>query len=371
MIYLINKECFELRPPVISTTLILSDLGYNLTVICSGINDYWKSELSNRNISVVVIPDSAHRTSRICKIIEYYQYSGKVLKTILNNGFSKESDLIWAIGGNTIVALCRILRKYKFILQIQEMHEYDTLFLKAFGRIINDAQAVFLNEYNRCAIYKVWFKMEKTPFVLPNKPYFLPNSQDLERLVDKYENMLDVFRRKKVILYQGIIHSERNMTVFIKSISEMGDEYRIVLLGKDRGLVSHYKSIAPNIIHYESLPAPDYLVFTYLAYMGIVTYDPYQLNTTFCAPNKIYEYASFGKPVLGNNIPGLQPIAKYHAGILVDENNGDAIKEAIREIDTNYAYYSEGASLFFKDTDNVKTIHNVLKSINVIGDNVK
>lgn len=363
MIYIINKEQFHQRPPVISTTLLLSDMGHDITLICSGINGYWKEALKERGINVIVIPDSKYRSNKIGKVIEYCTYSKKVREVLEECGVRKDIDLVWMIGGNTITAMCRGVTDFRYVMQIQEMHETDPLYLKAFGKIINKAELVFLNEYNRCAIFQVWYRLAKTPYTLPNKPYFLPKVEQLDALKRKYSKQLQIFKEKKVILYQGIIHSERDITTFVKTISRMGDKYQLVLLGKDRGIVSHYKEINPHIIHIESLPAPDYLVFTSMAHIGLVTYDPLQLNTTYCAPNKIYEYSAYGKPIIGNNIPGLQPINNFNAGCLVNENNEDEIRSAILKIDANYNNYSNGANNLFAQTDNKDTISKALLEI--------
>lgn len=54
-IILIHKANFPNRPPVINSTLILSNLGYDVTLITEGLNDYWDEELKSRNIKVCVV----------------------------------------------------------------------------------------------------------------------------------------------------------------------------------------------------------------------------------------------------------------------------------------------------------------------------
>ncbi len=359
-IFIINKEIFHRRPPVISTLLILSDLGYDITLICSDINSHWAEELKKRKINIYIINDLNNRSNKIIKYVEYYNFRKKVEKYLKDNYSSDNNDLLWVIGGNTIMSFGTCLKKYHFVLQIQEMHEKNKIYLKTFEKIINDAELVFMNEYNRCAIYRVWFQMKKTPIVLPNKPYFIPNETELESLKQKYSDNLKSFREKKVILYQGTIHLGRDLTNYAKAISKLGDDYQMVLLGKDWNTVHIYREFCPNLVHIDFMPAPDYLVLTSMCFIGLVSYDPLILNNTFCAPNKIFEYGAYSKPMLGNNIPGLQTISHNNAGVLVDENNVDEIAEAIKMIDINYESYCKGSYSLYCGTDNKMTIKNAL-----------
>ena len=57
---------------------------------------------------------------------------------------------------------------------------------------------------------------------------------------EKYAEQLKVFDEKKVILYQGIIARERDLSSYIKAVKELGPEYQFVLLGSDYGMVDEY-----------------------------------------------------------------------------------------------------------------------------------
>ena len=97
--------------------------------------------------------------------------------------------------------------------------------------------------------------------------------------------------------------------------------------------------------------------------MGIICYDSSILNNAFCAPNKIYEYSAFGKPVLGNNIPGLKVLEDMRFGKVVDENNAESIMTAIKDIEKAYSDYSESAGLFYSKCDNKITISKAIETL--------
>ena len=84
------------------------------------------------------------------------------------------------------------------------------------------------------------------------------------------------------------------------------------------------------------------------------------MNNAFCAPNKIYEYTAFGKPVIGNDIPGLKQLEAAKASVLVNEDSVDSIVEGIRKIELSYQRYSDSAIDFFESCHNEETIANAI-----------
>jgi glycosyltransferase involved in cell wall biosynthesis len=238
------------------------------------------------------------------------------------------------------------------------------------GKVIHKAKTVFMPEYNRTILYQIWFKLKQRPVVLPNKPYFIPSRELLEQLKERYWDKIGIFQNKKIILYQGLIHFERDLSNYIKAIKSIKEEYQLVLLGHDYGILKQYLEIDPELIHIDFIPAPDYLLFTSLAHIGIVTYDPYGLNTAYCAPNKIYEYAAFSLPMLGNDIPGLKNIFEQRKiGVIVDENDENSIINGILEISNHLKKYKEQTRRFYESVDNTKIINNILNKVN--NENIK
>lgn len=360
-IIIINKEIFQNRPPVISTLLSLSDLGHNVTLVSVNINDYWRDELKKRHVDFYIIPDRKKR-NKIAKVFEYLNFKNKTL-TFLNRVVKdKNKTLLWIIGGSTVFCLDKSLKKYRFVLQLQELYEENASYKRVFKRVINNADAVFVNEYNRSVLYQCWYNMKKRPYVLPNKPYFIDTNTfyDLSSYMDVV--ILKNIKTSKVILFQGQIVSYRDLTPYIKAAKEMGG-YQIVLLGNEYGMVEKYRKIDDRLIYINKIPAPQYLGVTALSHICLITYDPHSLNNSYCAPNKIFEYGAYGKPMIGNDIPGLKVIEEYHAGILVDEGNIESVKEALKKIECDYKAYSDGAKALFNSVDNNSTIAAVIDTM--------
>lgn len=53
-----------------------------------------------------------------------------------------------------------------------------------------------------------------------------------------------------------------------------------------------------------------------MASIGVMSYSPHQkthagvVNALYCAPNKIFEYGKYGKPMIANDVPALKYILK-------------------------------------------------------------
>ena len=137
-IIIINKEIFQNRPPVISTLLSLCDLGHNVTLVTVEINDYWRNELQKRSVSIHVVSEKKN-ANRIEKVFEYLNFKNQVFKCLTKDGIDRGNALLWVIGGNTIFCLGDKLKKYRYILQIQELHEHNNRYLSAFSKVINNA----------------------------------------------------------------------------------------------------------------------------------------------------------------------------------------------------------------------------------------
>lgn len=361
-IIIVNKEILQNRPPVLSTLLSLSDLGHDVSIVCVDINEYWRKELAKRGIEYFIIPDKKKR-NKLSKIFEYLNFKKKAL-SYLSDSVDDNNTLLWVIGGNTIYCLGGNLKKYKYILQIQELHENNKKYLKAFSKIINDAEYVFMNEYNRTVLYQCWFNLKVRPLVIPNKPYFVPTETEINNLKDKYHNELAVFEKYKVILYQGHIGPERDLTSFVRAVKELGSEYRLVCLGPDHNTICKYQSIDSNVVHIPFIPAPDYLLFSSKALVGIVTYNSDSINNCYCAPNKIWEYSAFSLPMLCNDIPGLKyTVEQSGAGVCVNEYDSRDIKNAILHISNNIEKFRRNAKVFFESANNRDIIENALNNL--------
>ena len=103
---------------------------------------------------------------------------------------------------------------------------------------------------------------------------------------------------------------------------------------------------------------------TSCADIGVAVYQENSLNNLFCAPNKIYEYAGFGIPTIGNDIPGLvDTIQRFGAGECVQWSDVSAIEDAIQKVYQNYDEYEKRSAFFYEQTNCFNIMERIIKDV--------
>ena len=280
--------------------------------------------------------------------IAFHRETKRLIKTT-------SRDLLWIIHERTLIEFADSLPDKDYIVSFYELNDTDEKFVKKTRKTVLRAKELITAEYNRSCIMRVWYKLDYTPAVIPNKPYYHPRKRNLEC---EYSA---VFNGKKVILYQGHIQRVRNVNALCDAVEGMPG-YLLVLMGDgDDEYVNYLKNKYKNILFVDFIAPPHHLDVTSWARIGIVKYDFTFINHLYCAPNKIWEYSGFDMPMIGNQLPGLQnTFERYHAGLCVDTESPDEIKRAIKRIDDNYEEFSANARRFYDSFDVKKEILKIV-----------
>lgn len=379
-IYLILKEDIVFYPPVLSIINVLLDL--NIKVVHIGVySDNTQKSIYER-LGVEFLPTIKYngRTNLINKLTQQLKYRKQVENYLKSKDF-KEGDLIWMFQAETVCLLSNIVESYPTIIQPFEFFnpiinwKYK-LFNPSFdmGVTMRKAKAIVTCEYNRSQITKGIFALEKLPYTLPNKPYL----KEVETIVpDDIKNIISDIeiktKEKKIILYQGVFSTDRKLNEFCEAITEMSDDYVLLLMGRQSSIYDSLKEKyeSNKIIFLPFIKPPHHLLITQMAHVGILSYIPNNtkianvINPLYCAPNKIFEYGKFGIPMLGNDIPGLNYIFKeFHCGECISEPiTNDDIKKSIEKITNNYFVYSKGSKEYYSSV-NLKQIITKIIEIN-------
>jgi glycosyltransferase involved in cell wall biosynthesis len=364
-ITIILKQKLESLPPVSNLIDFLIEQNIKVNLICTDIESI---NLNNYNkkikIFIVNLPNFKIRMFKIFSII----YFRKEVYSFLehnNIGIAKNS-YVWIASAEAAIGLGHRISKYKFIFQCHELYDkvFQYKFLNKFyfkNSILNVCP-----EKNRAAIYRYWYNLKQTPTVLVNSPFNHPKIKRMKITNESGKMLLQKLSDKKIILYMGVISSNRDIVPFARAIEELGQEYHLLLLGRsleDNGYLENLLDKYDNVSHLDQIPAPYHLQVASWAYIGILSYSFSSLNNVFCAPNKIWEYSGFGIPMISNDVPGIENLlTKYNSGISInlEKSNYSEIIEAISEIDRNYIDFSNTASVMFNECDYKKQLVNIL-----------
>ena len=126
-----------------------------------------------------------------------------------------------------------------------------------------------------------------------------------------------------------------------------------------------------GVIYLGGFNPPKHLAFVQYATVGLLPYktvksgDLSELNALYCAPNKIWEYAGFGVPMVGSDVLGLkQPFEKWNIGRCCDLNDEASIVRAIEEVDRNYDEMCKNCYKFYDSVDLEKIVSEILEDEN-------
>ena len=229
------------------------------------------------------------------------------------------------------------------------------------------------NESRSTIMYKEYGALSKPNVILniPNKEIQLDQNS---KKIDILEN--NTIKKMKIVLYQGKMDSARNIEKLILSVKYWNDNLILLLIGsisldykQELDKIISSNSISEKVLFHEPVNSDILLNYTSKAHIGIVIYKNTSRNNYYCAPNKLFEYASVGKPIAGCNFPEVKKvITSYQIGELFDPENPESIAHSVNMISSNYSKYSNPNNFqkLFRvvnwdiQKDNLKKIYNNL-----------
>jgi glycosyltransferase involved in cell wall biosynthesis len=143
---------------------------------------------------------------------------------------------------------------------------------------------------------------------------------------------------RRLFLFQGWLSQDRNLETLVKGFAQSSGLEDLVLVGYGEYRVElerlAAKEGATDRIRFAAAVRPEELaVLTSGADVGVIPYSPgTDLNTRLCSPNKLYEFAAAGVPVLANR--GLEfvqsLIAEWRCGLIASLETPDEVATALR-----------------------------------------
>lgn len=362
IIYIVKSD-LAYYPPCMSQIRMIHDLGVDVEVWFGSSKDTAKQILKDEGISFSELVDPRGKLPGALDVASNWLGFRKALSDRLRT-VDKSDVLLWFGTAETAMPMVGALGGFDYVVSALELYDDVPAKKKILGKVAEGAVAVTACEISRAFIMKSWWKLNKVPYVFPNKPYGTNLRRELPITCDETQRIVEDLDGRQFVIYQGILQNEESVVEIAKALRSLDGKCPFVMMGIDRrGIAPRIKKVYEETLYYPSIPAPRHLEVTSRAHIGVVFYDGANLNKAFCAPNKIYEYSSFGMPMLANRIPGLvNTVGAYGCAECVDLTAG-SIATAIERIDENYVHYSESAKRFFEHTDNLRTMRRMLSDL--------
>lgn len=358
-----TRNALNLYPPCLNQICYLNDLGIEVRVYFGSCTQNVKDLLAERGIYCKDLKIYRSRKGYMGKLESILLFRKQAAR-IINTEACKD-DVLWFGTADSAFLIKKELHGRKYVLSILELYDNNKFYRENIGKIIKDAVAVISCEDTRAAIMKSWWKLPSKPFVMPNKPYFHPESVKLPGSTEITRKLINQLADKRIVIYQGIISADRDLSTLAQALCNLGENVYLVLMGEEiNSRAEKIKGIYENTIYLGYVPPPLHLEITSWAQVGIVIYDDSCLNNLFCAPNKIYEYSGFGLPMLCSDVPGLkQTVERYGAGICCNFEDVKDIQRNLKFILHNQKKYSDNAKRFYRSIENREVMKKILQKL--------
>lgn len=270
---------------------------------------------------------------------------------IFNN--NKQKSTIYVIDYELLIVTILlkkllILRNVKIIYHQFEVVNFKSFFSKLLKFIKLDI--LIFPEINRANFFLKNNSWNSNTFILPNTC----SVNDNIKLINKIDFQEEIGNRK-VIGHIGNLGCDHFINVLI-NIIEISDESRYYFL-----LVGNYDFTVLNILEQiknkknikilNSLPHSQLPDIYNIIDFGLILYKPLDYNYDFCAPNKLYEYWSYGIPVFAHKLNGLTKLfEKEEYGLLFDFYDNNVHLKILKQFD-NKLDKKNLKSIFSKNFD--------------------
>ena len=275
----------------------------------------------------------------------------RCIRECLCNSF----DYIW-FGTEESALLSQGLCSIPYVFNCLEFWDRSLKKTRFIRRIAQGAFECIACEPTRAWLMKLEWGLPELPSVVPNKFEDHPRLSRIPPSTEASKKAVEVLGERAAILYQGWLRQDRGLEEIARALVQIRDDLWLTILAPETeeclDALRRLQAIYPKTIYLGYLPSPLHLELTSYASVGIARYEPTSLNNVYCAPNKIYEYAGFGIPVLCNNIPGLEEtIGRAGAGVCVDFSDLNGVADALKKLVCGRNQYAKAATDFFDGTD--------------------
>ena len=362
IIYILKKglHCY---PPCLAQVLYLNDLGVEVEVYHGKDTDAVNSILNKRGIVHHELSSDRTNKTRLQSAVTLLKYRKELNKIIRN---TPKDSLIWFGNCESIMGANSKLKGRKYVLSVLELYDKGTIYDYYLKKHIKDAEVVLCCEKHRAKIMQVYYGLTKTPYVLPNKPYELGDQINETDLSKETRGAIEQFKGKFTVLYQGIVTPDRPLDKIAQAMSIINNPNAcFAVMGQaSEEMKEKLLNIYPNTVFLGYIPSPQHLLVTKYADVGVANYDFHNLNNLFCAPNKIYEYAKFGIPmIVSQNLGLLETVGDAQCAECVDFNDVNCIVDGLKKIIDNKELYAQNTKKFYDNCNNKETIKRIVDQL--------
>jgi glycosyltransferase involved in cell wall biosynthesis len=199
--------------------------------------------------------------------------------------------------------------------------------------------------------------------VNPNKIYIIPNAVNIKRFYprDKTECRQKLKLSEDYFYFcfvgnlakwQGLdyaitalaqlLKEDRNQRIKLIIVGDGPEKEKLIKLANK--LQVNYNIIFLGSVNYKEIP---YIINA--CDVCIAPFTSWRNKELGISPLKLYEYLACGKPVITSKLPGTEIVSELDAGILVEAENIEKLKEAYKEVLKRLHHYNEKRNIIHEE----------------------
>lgn len=227
--------------------------------------------------------------------------------------------------------------------------------------VVRRAELVVAANAERAELMREHFGLAELPMVVRNiaaPPVRRSNEQEMLR---RYPLLRRASADEVLAIYQGDMSLARGLSVFLDAAVLLPPNVRLILVGGGPDQAAIAARIAEpdlrgRVAAVGLVPRDDLQEILRLCDIGLISYPMEGLNNIYCAPNKIFEYAQAGLPMITTPQPPLRAtMERYGIGEVVQDTpdcpGGDAREwaAAIHAMGADLSRYRGRVEAFLAD----------------------
>lgn len=171
-----------------------------------------------------------------------------------------------------------------------------------------------------------------------SRPTVLLNAPKRKAIVktDYFRKKFKLRDEQQIVLYQGNLSSGRGVNLLLKLFKKRKDDKLIIIFmgyGEFEEKIKETSKKYKNIFFHKAVNPKVLQSRTTSADIGVSFIENTCLSYYLCLPNKLFEYAMAGLPVIVSNMKEMQEfVEKYRIGVVVDTPNTREISKAIERL---------------------------------------
>ena len=205
----------------------------------------------------------------------------------------------------------------------------DRFFYWSESWAVTRAELVIAANGERAKCMEEHYHLPSTPLVISNIPPMPKEILGPKGTDEKYPVLRRLDPAEIRLVYQGDMSLDRGIGKFVTAMQALDGRFRLFLVGGGPDIeklkqIAMKDEVQDRVVFLGKVPRDHLHDILKKCDVGVVTYPDKGLNNIFCAPNKIYEYAQAGIPMIANRNPTLVALfAKYHVGRVSDDIAAD------------------------------------------------